>query len=233
MANATRNLALTGAAYIKQSNPGTHYTPAAGDAYRVSMDASSGAANRMLYSFASWPSSLKRNRLLSARIRVRVKYGMGDLEVSSITQSFNASTVTWNNRPAIEFGPFTDPTGGSSASGTADIWITLEHSSAPGVYEDTRDLLHTYGIALQDNDYYPSEWYPEDYLWYAYSGLGAGGNAYIQVTYDDTNLVKSKVVLNDVTGWVNPLAANSFTWKYERAGDYRCYDETWTQASAK
>ena len=234
MANVTRNLSLSKSAYIKKAQPNTVFQTSAGTSYLVSKDDYSNQ-NALLLGFGTWPSSLKRNRLVSARLRVRLGTGAGYLSPDSISRNFDAATMTWNRRPGISS---TDDWGSYQGHGPledhvwADVWIDSDSISAEGKSEDARDIIQSGGVYLNDISYRIGEYTGDIDCWYAFTSLGSGGNAYIEVTYSDSEMVTSHVIPASTPSYPKPQSAMTFSWSYVRTGNHHCYNETWTQASA-
>ena len=181
MANVTRNLSLSKSAYIKAAHPSTVYTPSAGTAYLVSKDNYSNQ-NALLLGFATWPSSLKRNRLISARLRLQVGTGQGYLAVYGISRDFDASTMTWKKRPT-DLHDYWDSYRGHSIDESqtwGDVWINSDaysEGTSAAKSSDAYDILNSGGVYIYDLSYYPSDYYGTSNCWFAYTSLAASGNA--------------------------------------------------------
>ena len=237
MANVTRNLSLSKSAYIKAAHPSTVYTTSSGTSYLVSKDNYSNQ-NALLLGFANWPSSLKRNRLISARLRLQVGTGQGYLAVYGISRDFDASTMTWKKRPT-DLHDYWDSYRGHSIDESqtwGDVWINSDAYSAgtaAAKSSDAYDILNSGGVYIYDLSYYPSDYYGTSNCWFAYTSLAASGNAYIEVTYSDSVMVESQVTRNSgPSSGCRPDQSQKFSWYYARSGSYHCANETWTQASA-
>ena len=215
MANVTRNLSLSKSAYLKKANPNTVYPTSSGTAYLISGDDYS-KPNALLLGFGTWPSSLKRNRLIKARLKVRIGTGYEYLDTSLINRDFDASTMTWNKRPSfVDVSLFEIVRGheyGDPHNWT-DMWIETDYYSTGGTSasDDARKLITAGGVYLT-GDGYVWEYSQDGNMWYAQTNLGEGGNAYIEVTYSDSVMVTSQVTPTYTPSYPKPQSAMTFKW---------------------
>lgn len=229
MATATRNLSISKSAYVKSSSPNTHYGTNASTAYLLSGEHSANDANYLLFGLSSWPSSLKRNKLYCFRIRAYASIGYGTPLVYSIGD-FNANTVTYATMPSrgnqvADFYFYPDNTG---------EWTEFFRPSDVNISDSSRAqnahvLLSGAGFAVTRNQ----RVYGSILGWYMKTVLANGNTPYVEVTYDDSVKILSRVAFDSVpSGTVNPMAAQTVRWKYEKDTAGYCADENWTQASA-
>lgn len=228
MAVVSRNLSVTKSAYVKASTPYAHYNTNASTAYLLSGNHSANDANYLLFGLSSWPSSLKRNKLYCIRIRIYVRLADGTPRVYSIGD-FNAGSVTFANMPTPgEFVAdfYTYPYTQEWSERFKPTDVDTDSSTRA---ERAHYLLNGKGFAVtcnQSNAY-------ESMCWYMKPALANGSAMYVEVTYDDTVKVLSKISYASApSGTVNSRAAQTFSWRYAAASSDRCYDENWTQASA-
>lgn len=231
MANTTRDLTFSKSAYANAASPNTATTPSSGSWYQIGRDSNYKARLFYLGGLAAWPSSLKRNRIISAKLRVNIKAGDQAIDFETVKGSFTPSSVTWNNRPGSSsyngYGiEFLDDLG-ISAGYTGDIWINVK-SRTTSLADGALGVIKEGGVELHGENYNGASG------WYTKNVLSGGGAPYLRVTYSDSDIVTSKVVMGrTLSGTVNPEIANAITWSLTKNGSYQCYDETWTQASAK
>lgn len=228
MATATRDLSFSTFAYCKEANKTTHYNTNTSTEYLLNDD-SSLKDNFLLYGgLASWPSSLKRNRIIKSSLRAYVKAGSGYLILEGV-KAFNASTVTYNTMPARNYadGSAAAEDLGVSVGAWKNVWVPIE------------DLYDTDAEAaikmLKDKSLYLTGPLPSSNQWYAKTVLADGSTRpSLRVYYDDAVIITSKVVIGTrISGSVNPKNAQTVSWSLQKNSSYYCLDEVWTQASAK
>lgn len=182
----------------------------------------------MMFGFASFPSNLKRNKLVGSRLRIYDRKGQ-TMYYNVIKGSWTAGSVTWNTKP-------NDSTWSSThgSSHVADYPLAWEDRWVPETGKedalDTQKLLQGYGLYIYGFEY---DIFPQcdSYLRTVLSG---GGSPYIEVTYDNAVTVKPKPTLGTkLSSTVDPAKAQTITWTLPKDGSDRCLDEVWTQASAK
>ena len=223
MAQTTRNLNLSKAAYICQENPGTHYTVVAGQEYRVGAYLRGTATyyyNKFLMAFDAFPTSLRHNKLYSIKACIPARIGYGTLKIYPLYSTFNADSVTYQSAP----------TETSSADGYLDnvglsfgVWYDF---LAPDSSLSRLALKNGFSLwtISQDSD--------SSKVWHVKSVLSNGNAPYLQVTYDDSVMVTSQVTITSgPSDTVSASAAQRFSWEYEGANG-TCADPTWKQASA-
>lgn len=227
MANVTRDVAVTKSAYIRNAYPTTHYGTNGGTNYLVGTDATWYGApeNRLLFGIGAWPASLKRNRLISAKIRVYVQVASMSL-YASMRNNFDAGSVTWNTQPdTVRYSTLASVSASTLAlpEGTwSDIWIDL-------TADQIEDLLQGTAFALYSGQYASGQT-----PWYAKVVLAGGGTPYVRVTYSDSEIETCKATLySKLSNNADPTVANSLSWRLASKNGYNCFDNTWTQSSAK
>lgn len=235
MANVTRDISITKSAYAKQAWPNNKYATSSGTNYLISSDDGKYNGYNKLYfgGAGSWPSSLKRKRIIKAQVRVRVCAGSGAVGVSVCScKDFTASALTYNNAPEpTNFDGYASAASlGISAGTWTDALITIEDSSADYLAKGAIGILKN-GAFYIESGYYTSL---IDSPWYAKIVLSNNSNPYLRITYDDAVDVTSQVqFVSSLGSSTKPNQANSITWKLVKNSSYFCYDETWTQSSAK
>ena len=231
MANITRDLTFSKSAYANQASPNTATVPSTGTWYLIGRDGNYKSRDFYLGGLAAWPSSLKRNKLLSAKLRVCIKAGDWDVEFEAVKGNFTPSSVTWNNKPAGgssgAYGlEFLDDLG-ISAGYTGDIWIDVDMRY--GGIADLVNLIKDGGVELSGANLNGASG------WYTRNTLNGGGAPFLRVTYSDSEILHSQVKIDyPISGTVNPEITNKLSWALRRKeNDIFCYDETFTQTSAK
>lgn len=223
MGQATVNLNLSKSAYIRYDNPGTHYGTAAGVSYGLS------GYKYLLFGFPGLASSIKRKRLLGFKLTTRLRFGQMPFSYYPLESDFNAQTVTYNSRPT--FGSRYDFATSSLEQKGNWYDFTYPNTFPENKGQATQNAIR-HGLAIA-SEYGP---YSDDIdNWYGQITLSNSSPAYLTVAYDPDVTVTSKV--QATTGpsgtTVSSLSAQLFSWQYVKNSSYYCYDETWTQASAK
>lgn len=237
MANVTRDISFTKSAYAKQSSPNTNYATNTSTNYSVSTD----DGNSSTYKFLAlggantWPASLKRKKIIQAAIRVYARVG-GSLGLSAQgCVDFTPSSVTYNNQPSSPSGAasgYVDASGLGISVGTwSDIWIPLYSSGSSYNARYAVSLLKNGGVILSAG-YYNSQ--TGGSPWYVKTVLANGSTkAYVRITYNDAVNITSKPEFVSASIGGSPLVDKNVTWKLVKNSTDYCYDETFTQASAK
>ena len=214
---STVNLTLKKSGYVKSGSANTVFRTNTSTWYLIDTQPET---SMLVLGFDAMPSALRRKRILSARLRAAVKVdgsGSGYFAYPNAAD-FDPATLTYNNMPArsgsISLQMYL------SAAGTADVWSKTD---AP---DSTAAALAQYGC--QFHTYHDSI-----STVYAKTALVSGGLPYLEVTYDESSTITSKVgnLAKSPSGTQNPGLAAQFTWGFLPDGG-RCADESWTQASA-
>ena len=235
MAQATRDLSFSKFSYCKQASPNAHDGTNTSTQYRLSDDYTDHSyENRLLFGgLTSFPSSLKRKKIIEAKLRAYVQGGKGYLIVNGC-KDFNASTVTYNSMPAEISDIIGDATAsdlGINIGSWSDVWVPIEHlyssvgpAAAAVLLLQNKSLMLGGPITLSGN----TPWLGKTVL------ANGSSRPYIRVAYDDATTITSKPEITTGLSGTNPLEAKTAAWKLVKsdASSY-CYDETWTQASAK
>lgn len=236
MAQTTTKLYLTKWAYVKKSSPSIVVDITGQDNLQLQRYASSGVETQVYVGFDALSASLKRKRLYSVSAVFAMNIGsVGNSTYAFLCPSssdFNPSTLVWTNRPAQEgnlqlisseiFGK-TD----NSYSVYGDIVADEERSQLAAAF--LKNNAGFFYSALSSGATIGST-----KVSYVYNKLGNNSLPYIEIFYDNSVNVKSKVsVVNAPTsGYVNPLESAYFSWKYEKDDTYFCADENFAQSSA-
>lgn len=235
MANVTRNISVVKSGYVHPSNPNSVYKTSASGIYDLGYDNGFG---QLFFGIGDWPSSLKHNRLIDCSIRLYCRIGAASdwVTVQSVSGNFNINTLTFNNKPTdtAAFGTIDNTLGVASGSWGELSAPTDSNGSASSAYEKatrTRNILVKKGFKLLS----PGLSYDSNH-YMAKTVLANGSTApYVHVTYSDSELVTSKVLL---TGFlpekVNAGSANAISWAlYQADSTKHCLVESWIQTSAK
>ena len=180
--------------------------------------------NRLLFGIGKWPTSLKRNRLISAQIYVHVRVETG-IATARICSDFDAGSVTYNTQPSAVSSGVTSASAsdwGVSKGTWNDVWLNLTASQ-------TVKILQASAFMLEGSDYTYG-----DSPWMGKVVLAGGGSPFVRVTYSDSEIITSKVEYTSyLSGTINPRTSQTVKWKLVTNSSNYCLDEVWTQASAR
>ena len=218
MAQVTRRLYATKFGYVNSDQPTTVQDISGTDNVIISL------TKRLYVGFEAFPSSLNKKKLIQATAVFQTK-GTNNTILWPSASDFTPSTLVWQNKPGhpsqaayITYTPsgsawanetFVPQDGGEYASRTA-MQFAKTHT---GVFE-TEGLSNIY---------------------VNFRKLADGSTTpYIEIVYDDSVNVSGKIVAQSAPSGdaVNPAAAQTFSWIYQRNGDYHCVNEGWVQSSA-
>lgn len=236
MATATRDVPFTKSAYTKQTAPNTVFQTNSSTAYLISTDdGNSNSYKRMYFGGANtWPESLKRNKILSASLRLYVRAGYA-LGIYAFTcEDFDPAQVTYYSHPNVSnyeaYRSASDA--GISPGNWGEIWLPIEEHTSSWQPDAAVDLLKR-GAFQIDSGYWTSNL--GDTPWYIRTVLSNGAAPFVRIEYDDAVIITSKVgftTKGKLPSTVNPRSSATVSWALTSAGGGRCADETWTQASA-
>ena len=214
MASTTRSVVYAAGAYLQRAYPSRHTDAVSGADYMVT-DYYAADSKQLILQFQDFPDSLKHNKIYGTTVYLRVNVGQGFLNIWENDSAFNSGSVTWNSRPSVTFQRHLY----QGDIGDKGTW----HDVSCGV----RINGLRYGITVTgDIESF-------DYDWYV-----TPGSQFVSATvhYDDSVLIKSKVVLSSgPSGSVSSLSPLSFSWYYTQADTSSgmiCYAPTWAQRSA-
>lgn len=240
MARVTRKLTMTQAAYIDSRVPNTPHPLNSGDTILLHRDDENGERSRLFLSFASWPSSLKRKKLVQI-VEIGVDAGFWFRNekcfVLASSAAFNKSTLTWNNRPDAtnpQLYEAETPAGSSYSdydviSSTNLPWT--EHPQTLTAIDNSqavKAILRYSSLCLYPNTT------PEERTVFLMSGNYSSTSApYLLVEYDNGADLKSQITgLSNTSGYVNPDVEQVFRWDFLSAdANYVCSGD-FAQASA-
>lgn len=180
-----------------------------------------GVAKTFAYiGIANWPSSLKNNRLYSAKAVVKAErgYRSGTMCLEVAASEFDKDSITWSNKPA-RYGDYRMVAPGP---GSEDTTLTMEGDSLTDADRSlfAMQILQKktlfFGL-LSWNTQYGSNYYVSE-------TVTDGTAAYIEITYDNSETVNSKITENGcpTSGYFDPRNAQKFAWTYEIDDDYYC-----------
>ena len=222
MATASTNLTVSNLAYISERYPSTHYTISSSTQYEIG-EHSALWQQDMLCKLAGLPSSLKHNKLIGIQFRVYAAF-QGDAVggVDTNDGNYTASTVTWYTAPnevktVARLYKDVDTWSG-------DIWIPESLNGTTAEAANAASALQAPSLRYSGNQF----------TWFMYSVLKAGGSPYARVYYDDAVKVPSKIVYasGPASGYSNPRNATGFSWNYVKNSSNYCAVESWAQSSA-
>ena len=215
-----RNLSKSG--YVNSAQPTTVIDTNPSVEYELKV----GSSTKMYFGFAAVPVAQQKYKLVDISLSAYIK---GRVYASGCDGTFNESSLTYNNAPAVTVGNFL--AADSDASGTTWLWSNEDLLSS-GASADYKAKL-AWAI-LQYNTVC------------LYRG---GGDAaiktvrkngtskpWITITYDDAVTVTGKIKWGDVPAgagyYFHANKAQTFNWDYEGSGgNYRV--APYVQASAK
>ena len=236
MATATRDVPFTKSAYVKQTAPNTVFPTNSNTSYLISTDdGNSNSYKRMYFGGANtWPASLKRNKILSASLRLYVRAGYSLGIYAANCSDFNPSQVTYYNHPdhGYDSAYRSAADAGLSPGSWGLIWLPFEEHASSYRSRAAIDLLRS-GACGIDSGYWTSNL--GDSPWYIRTVLSNGAAPFVRIEYDDAVLITSVVSFTRngrLPSTVNPRYAQTVSWELSSGGGGRCVDETWTQASA-
>lgn len=234
---ALRALNMSQAAYVDSRLPNTPRPLNSGDTVLLHRDDENGEGCRLYLSFASWPSSLKRKKLLGVGwigVYGGSWYDNIPYFVYASSATFNKNTLTWNNKPAG-----TNPQLYDTDPGPEDDKDVLAsdkkgwdgHPAELSVRERSeaaKAILRNKSLYL-----YPGTSPKEEYIDLVSGEWDNPQTPYINIYYDDGADLKSQITgLNNTSGYVNPAVAQKFKWDFLSANaNYVCAGD-FAQASA-
>jgi hypothetical protein len=238
MANATVKLYLNKWAYVKQDSPSIVVDITGQERLKLSRNATSGILQYAYLGFNSMPSNLKRRRLYSVSALFRIKgpdnvgnSTRGFLNVSAA--NFNPSTLVWTNRPGE---------GGNGFRLISESTYTLKDCifSIDGDTVSDADRSKLAALFLKSGAGYSYAAYENGDIvgaahdCYIYNTLEGGGLPYLEITYDNSISVKSKIALRSgpTGGYADPRNNTTFSWAFVKDDTYSCADENFGQSSA-
>lgn len=214
------NLTLKKSGYVKSSSANTVFPTNTTSWYQVS------ARDLMFFGFNAMPANLKRKKLQSVRLRANLRnvsndgYDAGiDFGFYGIRSDFDPASLTYNNRPDETYIKYR----ATVPVGSGDYWT--EYLST----DESKECAVRYGVEIEGTVYSFANTYVK-------TRLSGGGLPYLEVTYDESVNVTSKVsnVTKSPSGAQNPGQDATFSWDLVPDSSIGvCADETYTQASAK
>lgn len=216
----TVNLTLKKSGYVKSSSANTVFPTNTTSWYQLT------GTDLMYFGFNAISSSLKRKKLLNVRLRTNLRNVSNDGTATGvdfyfygIRSDFDPATLTYNNRPDKTYIYYR----ATVQTGSGDVWTEYFGQA------DNKRYAVRYGVLIEGTPYsYAST--------YAKTRLAGGGLPYLEVTYDESVNVTSKVsnLSKSPSGTQNPGQAATFSWDLVPDSSIGvCADETYTQASAK
>lgn len=219
MANATINLHFTKSGYVKQSEPYTVFPTDSNTFYQVSNP------QLMYFGVEAMPQALRHNALISMYAKVAAG-NYGYLSLYPCVEDFDPETLTYSNKPDIDNTVYHFS---FSLSGSSD---QLRDLVSPTItHEATIKSFFRYKTSQLSGSASAAR-FPNVRTVLADETTLPG----FVVTYDDSAIIKSKIVLIDFfTASINGGVAHDVTWDFQKdtsAVSGFCADETWAQRSA-
>ena len=243
MATATRDFYFTKSAYTKEAWPNSVFRTNTSTNYLLSgnIDASPREGWYWLYfgGATGWPSSLKRNRIISASIRIYVQTGHATLVLKGV-KDFDPATVTYNNDPDDIYASASNSAAelGLNEGVWSNVWINLGGNDAYYKADYALKMIQNGAFSLNGQSYGTYLGHP---AWYAKTVLSDGSWPVLRVTYSTNEFVTSQAsIVTRIQGTINTKVDQTCTWKLIRMDEYsstsskwKCFDDKFTQASAK
>ena len=241
MATATYNLNCTKGAYTSWYNQDQNNVLNTSTNYLMVGNTSGlWPYYELFLGFQAFPTSLRRKRIYSARLRAYARPGDSPISFVPCDGSFTQSSVTYRNSPNVnvsddnfDYKPGgsipTKSTSGDTPGTWATSWVDLTAGDAAKKSTQAAYFLKYLGLRATSISTSYNDWANA----YLRGGLSDNSAMYVQISYDDATDVTSKITpASYPTTNVNPKSAQKFTWNFRRDGSYRCVNETWTQQSA-
>lgn len=220
MAQTTIKLRATNFALVARDRP-SEVIDISGDSGEWLHRRSDKSIQEYLYTiYEAFPANLKNKRLYSIKARYRYSYNTGFQGVPGLSVSsarINPSTLTWSNRP----GSSTDYWLQGASGRGVDVDCTMAGDSITDAQRSefaaaflktltTMAYCATYGDTVRAIS-----------LIFTLTDNSA---PYIEITYDDSANVTSKITQNScpTSGYVNPRNQTPFQWTFEKDDTYYC-----------
>lgn len=233
MANATVNLPLIKSGYVRQDAPGTVYPTSSSGVYLCSEKKYYGADRWLYMGFEHMPDSIKNRRIYGIRLRTQVgwhnfnAYACGDFDPATLCYSNAPQCITVSGKYSLSGDVDT------ANQVMADRWISQPSSTSPeNQYRYTTNILKNYSIYINTSGIAGGD---DSAAVGAKTVLSGGSAPYLEITYDDSVNVLSKITVKSAptSGYVSPYKAKYFSWSFEKlySEQYVC-GGAFTQQSA-
>jgi len=212
--------------YVRQSKPTTVF-----DLTGESKVILYNSGDLFYFSFASFPSELRRKRLYFTNAKFHVEAGYQASAVFNAfaaSDTFTPSSLTYATRPAgaVPGYALSSPDLYSVGGDVLFEPRVATSNEARSIQAKLMALKHTAYMSCSSSE--AGEVY--------FRKLSDGTTVpWVEIAYDDSVDVLSQINAASYPSGnnVDTRSALSFTWDYGPAGEYHCYNESWTQASAK
>lgn len=226
MANATVNLPVTKANYLKESEPYTVIKANSSTEYYVDYEPNSTNERKMLFGISSMPTNLRHNVLVGCSFTLGLKntYSGKSYVVVQIVPDFDEDIANYNNA-------------GTSGTSFATMRISAGATSIRNITSETqtaykaKQVTERKALRVQCGDVLRNNVSTKTVL--------ANGTTkpYVTIVYDDATKIKSKVQYeySQLSDKISIAEEKTLTWELVKdtsAVSGYCADETWDQASA-
>lgn len=176
----------------------------------------------MLFQFDDPTESLGTQRLLDVKAVFSTGLSAANAWINPLKGNYNKDTITWNTKPGY-YDDIGSPVGGRGTPREDRTYTT--GSTAIAKSRVAKEFIEFCG-----GIFVPAQ---KSNSFYLFTELTDSSIPYLEIFYDDEETVNGKIALKSgpVSGYRNPREPISFTWGYERVGDYFCAAE-FTQTSA-
>ena len=227
MARTSIKLYASGFAQVDSDNPNT-IVPAVTDGPNKlgSWGTDRDQGVRLLFQIQNGLTTLGYKRLYEAQAKFATAQPNGGL-IYPLKASYNPSTVTWNTQPqmytaadGVEY-----LSGGSHNNTKTDATFVQTIITTESLSLTARSFVESCAAVMLASS--------GTYALWAYTTLVNTTAPYIEIFYDDSVNVTSQIAYRSgpASGYANPRNAISFSWDYEKGGDYSCAAD-FVQASA-
>lgn len=226
--STTINLQVTKSGYVQEKSAGTVYRTNSSTWYAcyVTEDSYSRA---LFFGFSAIPDNLKHNVIQGARLRFQArKDGRfdGQNKLSICTEDFDPDTLTYNNQPSISDASGINAFYSDTIQTAGDYWADFNTNYIPSALCVLVENLFRYRtLKVVPYSFYDTA---------VKTVLSNNSSPYLEVTYDESTKVASKIVYKagPKSGYSNPRNATVFQWDYERASLTPCADPSFDQNNA-
>ena len=225
MAQTTIRLPLTGIGAVSYYSPNDVIDLSDSEYYEVNYSTSF-----LFPVFQSFPSNLSHNRLYMAKAVFKIQSGSSTRHdvcmLKAIDRPVDLSTLKWNDKPYGLAQLIQTP---------SEIIVLNDHVFQPPAGEDAEQSAYTAKKILKYSAGAINQ-----------GGLGRGAyvylkklndgvtTPYLEITYDDSEKVKSKIEVQSgpTGGYSDPRNATQFSWVFVKDDTYYCVDDTFEQSAA-
>lgn len=192
----------------------------------------------LLVAFSELPSAYRYKAIQSAGVAFESVIGAGDkkgVQLFQLETGFDASSVTWNTKPAKGEGSSAYDYDNTAGTGVVRVYpyIQLIFASA-GLSESGIKATSHDGLKCLQSPAFMLQAFPwENHrdMGYKIGAFGISPPVVRRAILIDVTVTSKPQAAKYAAGYVNPHVAQIFEWDLVPDGDYYCFGE-WAQASA-